>query len=134
MPPAEQNQERSLGELFGELAQQTTTLVRDEIRLAQVEMTHKAAEAAKKAGLVGAGSIVAHAGWFAILAGIVAGLAEAEVLPVWGSALVVGVACVVAGYVMARRGVTALKNIELMPRETVATLKEDKLWAQSQLR
>jgi len=134
MSPAEQNEERSLGELFGELAQQTTTLVRDELRLAKVEMTNKAADAGKKAVLVGAGGIVAHAGLFAILAGIIAALAQAEILPIWTSALLVGFVCVIAGYAMTRRGLTALKNIELTPRETVETLKEDKLWAQRQLR
>ena len=134
MQPAEQKDERSLGELFGELGQQTSILVRDEIRLAKMEMTNKAAEASKKMGLVGAGGVVAHAGLLAVLAGIIAILAETEALPLWGSAFLVGFVSVAAGYVMTRVGVTALKRMDLMPRETVATLKEDKLWAQSQMR
>jgi len=59
-PP--QNSERSLAELLRDLAQQTTTLVRDEVRLAQNEMTQKAAQAGKDAGMVAGGAAIAHNG------------------------------------------------------------------------
>ena len=47
--------DRSLGELFSELAQKTTTLVRHEVNLAKVEMSEKASRAGKHVGFLAAG-------------------------------------------------------------------------------
>ncbi len=47
--------ERTLGELFSELAQETTTLVREEVNLAKAEMGEKASRAGKHAGFLAAG-------------------------------------------------------------------------------
>ena len=38
----QQREDRSIGELFADLSQKTTTLVRQEIQLAKVEMSQKA--------------------------------------------------------------------------------------------
>jgi hypothetical protein len=124
--------ERSLGELFGDLAQQTTTLVRDEVRLATTEMTHKATEAGKDVGLIAGGAAVAHAGALAVIAGLI--IALAQVIAAWLAALIVGVVIAGVGYALAQKGLTALKRLDPVPRATVQTLKEDKLWAQSQLK
>jgi hypothetical protein len=60
--------DRTLGELFAELAQETTTLVRHEVNLAKVEMSEKASRAGKHVGFLAAGGAVAYAGLLAILA------------------------------------------------------------------
>jgi hypothetical protein len=129
-PP--QNSDRSLGELLRDLAQQTTTLVRDEVQLAQTEMTQKAAQAGRDVGMVAGGAAIAHAGALAIIAGIV--IALAQVIAPWLAALIVGVVVVGAGYALAQRGMVALKRIDPVPRAPVQTLKEDQQWARSQTR
>ena len=131
MQPVQQ-QERSLGELFGDLAHQTSTLVRDEIQLARTEMTTKAVQAGRRVGLIGAGAVLAHVGVFAILAGII--LALGEVMPFWLAALLVGVLVAGAGGALVQVGMTALKRMKLTPEETVQTLQENKLWLQDQMK
>ena len=122
--------DRSLGELFAELAQETSTLVRQEMNLAKTEMSQKASRAGKHVGALAAGGAVAYAGLLAILAGLIVLLDE--VMPLWLSAFLVGVVVALVGYLLVRRGLDALKREDLAPRETIETLKEDKEWAKDQ--
>ncbi len=124
--------DRSLGELFAELAQETTTLVRHEVNLAKVEMTEKASRAGKHVGFLAAGGAVAYAGLLAILAGVIFLLNA--VMPLWVAALLVGVVVAVVGYFLVRRGLDALKREDFAPRQTMETLKEDQQWAKDQTR
>ena len=119
--------DRSLGELFSELSQETTTLIRQEVNLAKTEMSQKASRVGKDVGFMAAGGAVAYAGLLAIISGVIALLAL--VIPLWLSALLVGLVVAAIGYFLVRRGLDALKQEDLAPRETIETLKEDKEWA-----
>ena len=125
--------ERSLGELFGDLARDTGTLVRQEVQLAQTELTQKAARVARDAGVLAVGGLVAYAGFLALLAAVVLGLVAAGLEP-WLAALLVGAVVAVVGAVLVQRGLGALKREELAPRQTVETLKEDAQWAKDQVK
>ncbi len=122
--------DRSIGELFSELSQETATLVRQEVQLAKTEMSQKASRVGKDVGFLAAGGAVAYAGLLAIIAGVIFLLAL--VIPLWLSALLVGIAVAAAGYFLVRKGLDALKQEDLAPRETIETLKEDKEWANDQ--
>ncbi len=122
--------DRSIGELFSELSQETATLVRQEVQLAKTEMSQKASRVGKDVGFLAAGGAVAYAGLLAIIAGVIFLLAL--VIPLWLSALLVGIAVAAAGYFLVRKGLDALKQEDLAPRETIETLKEDKEWAKDQ--
>ena len=124
--------DRSLGELFSELAQETTTLVRHEVNLAKIEMSEKASRAGKHVGFLAAGGAVAYAGLLAIIAGVIFLLNA--VMPLWLAALLVGLVVAVVGYFLVRRGLDALKREDFVPRETMETLKEDQRWAKDQTR
>jgi hypothetical protein len=126
-------EDRSLGELFAELTRETRTLVRQEVNLAKSEMTQKASRIGKDVGFLAAGGAVAYAGFLAIVAGIIFVLAEIG-LPLWLSALLVGVVVAVVGYLLVRKGLDALKREDPAPRQTMETLKEDKEWAKDQTR
>lgn len=126
----QQRDERTIGELFAELARETSTLVRQEVELAKTEMTQKATSAGKDAGMIGAGGALAYAGLLAILAAVIIGLGE--LIPLWISALLVGLVVVGIGYVLIQRGLTAIKQISPAPRQTIETLKEDKDWVKEQ--
>jgi ABC-type xylose transport system permease subunit len=78
------------------------------------------------------GGLVAYAGLLAILAAIIIGLATAG-LPWWLAALLVGVVVALLGGMMIQRGLTALKQADLAPRETMQTLKEDTQWAKDRM-
>ena len=122
--------DRSLGELFTELAQETSTLVRQEVNLAKTEMSQKASRAGRHAGILAAGGALAYAGLLAILAALIVLLDN--VMPLWLSALLVGLVVAVVGYLLIRRGLDALKQEDFAPRETIETLKEDQRWAKDQ--
>ncbi len=121
--PAE---DRSIGELFGDLARELGTLVRQEIQLAKVEMSEKAAQAGKDAGMVAAGGTLAHAGLLAVIAGII--LAIGTLIPLWVSALLVGVVVLAIGAVLSMNRLRAMKRIDPAPRQTIETLKENARW------
>lgn len=126
----DRKEERSIGELFADLARDTSTLVRKEVQLAQTEITQKVTEVGKDAGMIGAGGALAYAGLLAIIAGIILGLGE--LIPLWVSALVVGVVVAGIGYVLIQQGLTAVKRVDLTPRATIETLKEDAEWVKEQ--
>ena len=124
--------DRTLGELFSELAQETSTLVRQEVDLAKTEMSQKASRVGKDVGFLAAGGAVAYAGLLAILAGVIVLLGQ--VIPTWLSALLVGLVVAAVGYFLVRKGLDALKREDLAPRQTMETLKEDGQWIKDQTR
>ena len=126
------NDNRSLGELFSELAQETTTLVRHEVNLAKAEMGEKASRAGKHVGFLAAGGAVAYAGLLAILAAVI--ILLNAVMPLWVAAVLVGLVVAAVGYLLVRRGLDALKREDFAPRQTMETLKEDQQWAKDQTR
>ena len=127
----ERREEPSLGELFASLASQTTNLVRQEVQLAKTELTQKATQAGRDAASIGVGAAVAYAGLLALIAAAILGLGQ--FIPVWLSALIVGLVVLIVGYFMVQRGLDALKRADLTPRQTIETLKEDKEWAKDQI-
>lgn len=128
----QQRDERSLGDLFAELARETGSLVRQEVALAKTEMTQKAAQVGRDVGVVGVGGAIAYAGFLALVAALI--LALGQLVPLWLSALIVGLVVAVVGYVVIQTGIGALKRADLAPRETIETLKEDAEWAKEQTR
>jgi len=124
--------DRSLGELFGDLARDMGVLVRQEVGLATTEMTHKASRMARNVAVLAVGGLVAYAGMLAILAAIIIALAAAG-LTWWLAALVVGVVVTIVGGVLVQRGLDALKRADLTPSQTMQTLKEDTRWAKEQM-
>jgi tetrahydromethanopterin S-methyltransferase subunit G len=128
----ETGDDRSLGELLGDLAQQTATLARQEVELAKTEMSQKAAQVGRDIGFLAVGGAVAYAGFLAILAALIVALA-ANGVPWWLAALLVGVVVAGIGYVLVQKGLAALRRADLAPRQTIETLKEDKDWAKEQI-
>jgi hypothetical protein len=123
--------QRPLGELFGELAQSTGTLVRKEVELVGVEMARKAKVAGRDAAFVASGGILAMLGAMTLLVALIVGLAA--FVPLWASALLIGLLLTVAGGVLAALGIRALKAIEAVPRQTMETLEENRKWIRDQM-
>jgi membrane protein len=126
-------EDRSLGQLFGELSRDTRTLVQQEIRLAKAEVAEKAGIMARGVGFVVGGGFVAYGGLLALIATLILGLVALG-LPPWAAALIGGVLAIAGGYVLIRAGLAALKPSELTPKETIATLKENAQWLGTQTR
>lgn len=116
--------ERSTGELVKLVAEQVSVLVRDEMKLAQLEMTRKGKEAGKGAGLMGGGGLIALYGVACLIACAI--IAISLVIPAWLAALIVGAALLVLAAIVAAVGRTHMKRATPpMPREAVESIKTD---------
>jgi hypothetical protein len=129
----EQRDERSLGELFGDLARELTTLLRQEVALARTEVGQTATRVGRDLGLLAVGGAVAYAGFLALLAALIIGLGQLG-LEWWLAALIVGLVVAGVGYLLVRRGLTALRQEELVPQRTLETLREDAQLVKEQTR
>jgi hypothetical protein len=125
-------EERSIGELFGELSQDMSLLVRQEVQLARVELEQKASRVGGEVGKIATGGFVAYVGALALVAALILLLVQVAGLRAWVSALVVGAGLAIVGFVMLQGGVRRLKNLDMTPRRTVETLKDDVQWAKEQ--
>ena len=125
-------EDRSIGELFGQLSQDMTLLFRQELQLARAEMSEKISQVTSNLVSVVAGGFVVYVGALALVAALILGLQEAAEISPWISALIVGAIFAAAGYVMLNRGLKELKRVDLAPRRTVETLKDDVQWAKEQ--
>jgi len=132
MEARQRPQEPSLGDLFSRLTQDIGRLLRQEVRLASQEMTNKATTVAKQMGMLAGGGAVAYGGYLFLLGALTYGLSSAFGLPIWLSFLIVGVAAVIVGGLLAYKGIETLKHVQFTPQETVDTLKEDIAWAKDQ--
>jgi uncharacterized membrane protein YqjE len=123
--------ERGLGELVKDLAGQTSTLVRQEIQLAQAEMTTKGKLAGRGTGMLAGAAVAGLLALMALSAVLIAALDTA--MPLWLAALVVTLLWVVIAGVLAARGRTELRRATPpVPEQTVETVKEDIQWAKTQ--
>ncbi|HEV7128732.1 MAG TPA: phage holin family protein [Ktedonobacterales bacterium] len=122
--------DRSLGDLFGELTRDMTTLVRQEIALAKTEMTQKATAAGRQVAMLIGGGVVLYSAFLALLATITIALAYA--MPWWLAALIVTVVTGAAGAMLVWLGLQKLRSMRLAPTQTVETLKEDATWMRQQ--
>jgi uncharacterized membrane protein YqjE len=124
--------EPSLGELFSDLSRESSALIREEIRLAQVEMTEKGKKAGSGVGYMAAGGFIAYAGFIVLLIALVIGLSY--FMWDWLAALLVGLIVLAVGGFLAYSGFKKLKEINPAPRQTIETLEEDKEWLRSQMK
>jgi hypothetical protein len=124
--------ERTLSELFNDLSRDARILVRQEVALAKIELKEKGTQIGKDVAMIAAGGAIAYAGFLVLLGAIVIGLAL--FIPLWLSALIVSIVVLVAGLLMVQQGQSSLRERNLTPRHTVESLKENKEWAQEQLR
>ena len=127
-PQSAELHERSVGELLKQLANETTTLMRQELELAKAEMREKAGKAGPGFGMWGAAGAMALLALGALTAFLILALDGA--MPNWLAALVVAlVYAAIAGllYLRGKRKVDEAGSP--VPEQTIDTLKEDVQWA-----
>ncbi len=115
---------RSTGELVKSLSEQVSVLVRDELKLAQLEMTRKGKQAGVGAGMLGGGGVLAFYGGGCLIACAI--IATSRVVPAWLAALIVGAALLAVAGVAALLGRGRLQRAaHPVPEQTVASIKTD---------
>jgi uncharacterized membrane protein len=125
-------EERSIGELFGELSQDVALLVRQEAQLAKTEMQQKLSKVTADLVSLAAGGVVALVGGLALTAAVILLLIDPIGMRPWLAALLVGAVLGIVGWVLLQRGMKELKRTDPTPRRTVETIKEDLQWAKEQ--
>jgi uncharacterized membrane protein YqjE len=116
--------DESVGELVQRASRQTAELIRQEIRLAQVELKDKGQRIGLGAGLVGAGGLVAFYGGATLVGAAVLGLATA--LEPWLAALIVGTTLAVIGGILALVGRRkAAQALPPTPDEAMTSVHDD---------
>ncbi|UZD62660.1 phage holin family protein [Brevibacterium sp. JSBI002] len=112
----------STGELVSQLSEQASRLIRDEIQLAQIEMSTKAKKAGLGAGLLGASGVIALYGLGAGIATAI--IALALIMPAWLAGLIVTVLLLTIAGVGALIGKRKVSETTPVPERTVEAAKE----------
>ena len=131
MNEVRRTEERPLGELFSDLVNETTTLVRNEVALAKVELTQKATKVGTNIGSLVIGGAIGYAALLAFCAAAI--LLLSSVMPAWLAAVIVGVIVAAVSWMLISKAITTLRNTDLMPHETVESVKEDAQWIKDQI-
>lgn len=118
------HQQASTGELLSRLSDEVSQLVRDELRLAQAEVTGKAKQAGIGAGMFGTAGVLALYGGGVLIATAI--LALALVVDAWLAALIVGVVLLAAAGIAALAGKRRMSRVAPpVPTQAVANVRED---------
>jgi uncharacterized membrane protein YqjE len=124
--------EQPMGELFRQLSADVSTLVRQELRLAQVELAEKGRKAGIGAGLFGAAGIVALLALGGLTTCLIAALATG--MELWLAALIVTAVYAAVGAALALNAKKRMSEASPpVPEQTIETVKEDAQWAKTQL-
>jgi uncharacterized membrane protein YqjE len=123
------SRDRGLGELVKDLASQTSTLVRQEIQLAQAEVTQKGKLAGKGAGMLTGAGVTALLGLGALTAFLI--IVLDSFLALWLAALIMTLLWLAVAAALALSGKKALQAATPPVPQTVETVKEDIQWAKT---
>ncbi len=123
---------RSMQELWADMAKGATTLLRQEVELAKIETKEQLSRASKAGAAFGAAAL---AGFMALqLLSFAAAWGLAAVLPDGLAFLIVGVVYAVVAAVLLSAARKKSAEVNLVPQQTVETLREDVQWAKAQRR
>ena len=118
------DQEHTTGQLVTMLSEQVSVLIRDELKLARLEMTSKGKQAALGAGMFGASGVIVVYAVGCLLACAI--IAISGVVAAWLAALIVGAALLAAAGCAALLGRRRLaRATPPVPEQAVADVKAD---------
>jgi len=116
--------DQQIGDLVKQLSEQTSTLVRKELQLAQIELKEKGKRAGIGAGLFGGAGVVMLYGVGALVAAVILLLATA--LAAWLSALIVAVVLLAGAGIAALMGKKQVQQaVPPQPEQAIQSTKRD---------
>lgn len=119
----ENRDNRSVGELLRDLAQDVSRLIRDELALARSETSDKIQGMIRSTMSIVAGGFMLLAALIVLLQALV--IALSSVMPAWAAACLVGVVVAIIGGVMVYAGQKRLSETQLTPERTAHNLRKD---------
>jgi hypothetical protein len=114
----------SLPNLFSDVINQASHLLRTEVRLAKAEISEKINQTVRAGGFVVAGAVLLIGALYLFLLWLVRLLVAFEVPEVWAT-LIVAVVAGLVGYLVVRKGMANLSASNMMPARTVHSLGKD---------
>jgi uncharacterized membrane protein YqjE len=122
--------QRSLGQVVSDLSTDLSTLMKQEVQLAKVELKEEVAKTGKGAGMLGGAGF---AGWFVLLfLSLALTFLLDNWLPIEAAALITAGVWAVIATVLALVGRKELRESNPQLPKTQETLKEDVQWARAQ--
>jgi hypothetical protein len=127
-------QSPSLGVLLRDLAEGSGELIRNEARLARLEVTEMLRGVGKGTAYIVGGAVLLLLGALSLLTGLILLSGDQWLRDrYWLAALIVFALAGGLAYWFASRSAAFLSPRQLAPDQTVATLKEDTAWLKQQL-
>lgn len=126
-PTGVPGEEPTLGQLVGELTEDLSRLMRQELELAKAEIRQEAKKAGKAAGMLGAAGFAGY--MTAVLLSLALAFGLASFMGLGWATLVVAVLWGIAGFALFSAGRSRLSKVNPKPERTIETLKEDAEWA-----
>ena len=123
-----------LGDLFKQLAQDLGDLLRNEIRLAKMEMSEASSTLVLDTIQILVALAIAAVGGLTLVVAVVLGVGVLLGGAYWAGALITGGILVLTGGLLAARAVRDLKQASLKPKDTLESLQEDREWVKSEAR
>ena len=125
---------RGIGALLRDLAEGSAGLLRNEVKLARIELRGIVSGVGLGTAMVASGGVFGLLGTLSLFTGIVL-LGGDQWLRdrYWLAALFFTVIAFAVAFIFVRRGRAALSPANLAPDQTVASLKEDREWLKQRL-
>jgi uncharacterized membrane protein YqjE len=127
---AQAHDQRSVGEVIGDVVANAQEMIRGEIRLAKTELRNDARAAAHSVGMLAAGVVLALYAFGMLL--FTAVWALDTQLPQWTAGLVVATAVAIPAAILILVGRAKLQRIEPGPEQTIESMKENVEWIRRQ--
>ena len=124
--------EPPLKELFRQLGEDASTLVRQEVELGKAELRDTAKSLGKDASRLGIAAVIGLLGAMAGTAFAIIGLG-ALIDNYWLSALIVTVVLLGVAATTAKSAIDRMKEQDLKPTQTIETLRADAAWAKREV-
>ena len=122
-------EDHSVGDLLGRVTSDLSTLMRQEVELAKVEIKEEATKAGKASGMLAGSGAVGYL--VLVFLSLALMFALDDVMPIgWAAVITAAVLGIVAAvlFVLGRK---RLQQVNPKPQQTVETLKEDVQWAKN---
>lgn len=130
----------NIGDLLRQLRDDTTSLVREEVRLAKTEVSEKLAYTGRNVGYLAVGALIGLSALLLLLMslGFLLGniFEERGMEPGMAAFLgfiIVAVVVAIISASLVMKAIKALKDEPVTPTKTVQSLQEDKQWAQRKI-
>lgn len=124
---------RSLPELFGDLVNQLSTLLRKEVQLARAEVSEKVNEATSAIPGIAIGAVLLLGALIMLLHALAIGMVRLLEIGPGLAYLITGVVVAIGGYVLLKGAISKLKASNLMPERTAQQISRDAQAVKEQL-